>query len=551
MSDHSKQALYRLLLDLASIPSVSPSSENENRIAGFIHSSFLDLPYFREHPEDLRLLPLEGDPLGRHLVFAMVRSSVETPDTVVLMGHMDVVGTEACGSLAPWAFQPEEYTRRIAGADISEDARKDLETGEWLFGRGLADMKSGVAAGMDLLIEAARNRCKYNANVAVLFVPDEENNSSGMLSASSCLARFQKEEGLRYLACIDLEPTFATGDEARPTIYLGSIGKINPFFFCAGKETHVGEYYEGFCAAPIISRINLMLDGNPEYADTLFGKAYPPFGCMRQMDLRREYSATIMTRAFAFYSYLTATRLPGQILSLMNGIAMEALRSAIDQNAANASAFADMGGSCSSSRKWVPTVLTFGELSGRAKEILGEGYEQYIDETLGSAPKGADERVRAAVLVEAMVGLCGIPGPMVVTGFLPPWYPHRANLGATHGENIMEKAASETALEMESRFEETLEIRPFFEGVSDLSYCGFQGDSSEMDIFAGNMPGWGRTYRLPTEALADLDIPVLNLGAVGKDAHKNTERIHLPYMMNVFPGILRFLVERIIAGYRS
>ena len=551
MNDHREASLYRLLMDLVSIPSVSPSSEGENRIAGFIHGKFQELPYFREHPEDLRLLPLEGDSLGRHLVFAMVRSAAETPDTVVLMGHMDVVGTEACGSLAPWAFQPEEYTRRIASAEISEDARKDLETGDWLFGRGLADMKSGVAAGMDLLIEAVMGRCNYDANVAVLFVPDEENNSSGMLSASSCLARFQEEEGLRYLACIDLEPTFATGDDAKPTIYLGSIGKINPFFFCAGKETHVGEYYEGFCAAPVISRINLMLDGNPEYADSLFGKAYPPFGCMRQMDLRREYSATIMTRAFAFYSYLTATRLPGQILSLMREVATEALKSAIEKYTANASAFAGMGGSSSSPRKWVPTVISFGELCEKAKALLGGDYDRFVGETLGSAPEGSDERSRAAILVEAMAGLCGIPGPMVVIGFLPPWYPHRANLGSNPGEQVMERVASETVMEMERQFGETLEIRPFFEGVSDLSYCGFQGDKSEMDIFAENMPGWGLPYKLPTEALAVLDIPVLNLGALGKDAHKNTERINLPYMMNVFPGILRFLVKRIIEGYRS
>jgi arginine utilization protein RocB len=115
----------------------------------------------------------------------------------------------------------------------------------------------------------------------------------------------------------------------------------------------------------------------------------------------------------------------------------------------------------------------------------------------------------------------------------------------------MERVASETVMEMERQFGETLEIRPFFEGVSDLSYCGFQGDKSEMDIFAENMPGWGLPYKLPTEALAVLDIPVLNLGALGKDAHKNTERINLPYMMNVFPGILRFLVKRIIEVYRS
>lgn len=550
MKDYSDRELYRLLMDLVRIPSVSPSSERENEIARFIYDTLAELPYFRENPSDLRLLPLEEDSYGRHLVFAIVRAPRKTGDTVILAGHMDVVGTEACGSLAPWAFEPEEYTKRIGSTDISPEARRDLETGEWLFGRGLSDMKSGVAAGLQMLMDAARDPASLEANLAALVVPDEENNSSGMLSASSYLARFQKEEGLRYLACVDLEPTFATGDEAKPSIYLGSIGKINPFFFCAGKETHVGEYYEGFCAAPIISNINLMLDGNPKYADSLFGKAYPPFGCMRQMDLRREYSATIMTRAFAFYSYLTATKLPGQILSDLKDIAAEALRRSIDQYTANASVFSRMCGFAASPRTWTPTVLSFGDLSEKAKAALGDGFDKFIQETLADVPEGADERIRAAALVEAMVDLCAIPGPMAVVGFLPPWYPHRANLGANRGEKIVERVASEAAAEAKERFGESLEIRPFFEGVSDLSYCGFQGDSSEMDLFAENMPGWGRPYRLPKEALAELDIPILNLGPLGMDAHKNTERIHLPYAMDVYPELLRFVVRRIVEESR-
>ncbi|HQQ11508.1 MAG TPA: hypothetical protein PLH45_08810, partial [Synergistales bacterium] len=271
----------------------------------------------------------------------------------------------------------------------------------------------------------------------------------------------------------------------------------------------------------------------------------------RQMDLRREYSATIMTKAFAFYSYLTSTKLPGQILSEMRGIAMEALEASIERYRENTGSFAAMGGSTSKPRDWEPTVVSFEELSDMAEKALGDGYARFVDETIGSAPEGSDERVRAALLVESMVELCGIPGPMAVIGFLPPWYPHRSNQGETRGDKVVADAASAAAGEMERRFGLPLDIRPFFEGVSDLSYCGFQGDSSEMEAFARNMPGWGRPYRIPTEALAELDIPILNLGTVGKDAHKNTERIHLPFMLEIFPNILRFVVERIIEGYRA
>ena len=195
MIDNSKQALYSLLLDLVSIPSVSPSAEMENRIARFIHSRLRELPYFDERPGDLRLLPLEGDPHGRYLVFAMVRAESETADTVILTGHMDVVGVEVCGSLAPYAFRPEEYSRRLVSAVISPDARKDLETGQWLFGRGVADMKSGVAAGMDLFMEAASGPGKYGANVAVLFVPTRRTTPWGCSRPPPTWPVFRRKKG--------------------------------------------------------------------------------------------------------------------------------------------------------------------------------------------------------------------------------------------------------------------------------------------------------------------------------------------------------------------
>ena len=78
--------IYHLLQQLVSIPSVTLEASEENRIARFIYNWFGELPYFQEHPEDLRLLPVEGDPLKRHIPFALLRASKKTPKTVLLTG---------------------------------------------------------------------------------------------------------------------------------------------------------------------------------------------------------------------------------------------------------------------------------------------------------------------------------------------------------------------------------------------------------------------------------------------------------------------------------
>ncbi len=550
MISTQKEHLYRLMLDLVQIPSVSPSREGENRIARFVFDTLAELPYFRQHPDDLRLIPMAGDRYDRHIIFAIVRSSQKTGDTVLLTGHMDVVSAAACGSLKDMAFDPEEYTRAIADVEISPEARKDLDSGDWLFGRGVADMKTGVATGLSVLAEASRGDFEPDANLAVLYVCDEENNSGGMLAAVPVLASLQEEEGLRFLSCINTEPTFAGGAEAGPSIYLGSIGKINPFFYFAGKETHVGEYYEGLCAAPIISHLNIMLDGNPDYADTLEGSAFPPYGCMRQHDLRREYSATIMTRAVAFYSYLTAQKMPKEILSELRDLAMEAQKRAISQYEGFARDYTQKNGSGAGCLSWKPKVYTYGDLVQKAQSVLQDKLRTVLEQADASCPPEADERERAFAAIEHLADACGLQPPFGVVGFLPPWYPHRTNRKRNERESAMGRVAAKIREEAQRSHGVDLKIRTLFEGVSDLSYCGFEGGADEIRTVGENLPGWGDLYRFPEEALLKLDIPILNLGPFGKDAHKNTERVHLPYSFETYPVLLKEAVAQVAIASR-
>ena len=544
MKRYDENELYRTILEMVRIPSVTTAPGGEDTVSDYIVDSLMCEEYFKAHPENVRKVRMEGDPLGRSFVFAVVRAKAETARTVLLTGHMDVVDTAAYGPLAPWAFDPEKLPPRLADIPLPDDARADLDSGEWLFGRGVADMKGGLAAGLVLLKHLSRAR-DVEANVALFAVPDEENNSLGMLSASTYLAQQagpQPSEGAAYVACVDLEPTFPGGPEAEPTIYLGTVGKINAFFYCRGSETHLGEYYEGFSASRVLSRINLILEGNPRYSDRIAGRIFVPYVAVRQTDLRDEYSSTPMTKGFSFYGHLTVAQMPSDVLSDMSEVAREALRQSIADHEKNTAAFVQGGGK-PAHRVWRPTVLTYEEAVRRARERLGEAaFHTLLERTYGEAA-GSDERAAAMRIVEAVSCACDFPRPFVVVGFLPPWYPHRLNRGRTAGERAMQAAAERLSETAASRFGRRVRISPVFEGVSDLSYCGFQGEPGEIRAFAENMPGWPATYSLPVEAQTTLDIPILNFGPVGKDAHKNTERIHLPYALEVYPHLLRALVE--------
>ena len=63
----------------------------------------------------------------------------------MLHGHMDTVGVDDFGGLKEFAFSPDELLNKMLQMELPKEVRNDLESNEWMVGRGSCDMKSGVA----------------------------------------------------------------------------------------------------------------------------------------------------------------------------------------------------------------------------------------------------------------------------------------------------------------------------------------------------------------------------------------------------------------------
>ena len=63
-------------------------------------------------------------------------------------------------------------------------------------------------------------------------------------------------------------------------------------------------------------------------------------------------------------------------------------------------------------------------------------------------------------------------------------------------------------------------------------------DETVVETFKSNMPGYGITYDLPFDTIKKLNLPVLDIGAFGKDAHRWTERIEKKFSFNVTPELI-------------
>ena len=87
----------------------------------------------------------------------------------------------------------------------------------------------------------------------------------------------------------------------------------------------------------------------------------------------------------------------------------------------------------------------------------------------------------------------------------------------------------------------------FFPSLSDSSYLKIDDDEESVDMLVKNFPGFDELYPLPLSDIRDLDIPAINYGCYGKDAHKWTERVNIPYTFEILPELIKRTIEFYLA----
>ena len=128
---------------------------------------------------------------------------------------------------------------------------------------------------MRRLAERART-APLPLSVVVLATPDEENESAGVLQAVRFLLRLRDEHGLEYVGAINTDYTTsrAPGDPDWH-VYTGSIGKLLPSFLVIGKESHVGDPFDGIDANLLAADLIADLSMNPDLCDAVRGQITP------------------------------------------------------------------------------------------------------------------------------------------------------------------------------------------------------------------------------------------------------------------------------------
>ena len=507
-----------------------------------IYDIFSEMNYYKENPKDLRFIDVKDDKLGRKSVMAILRGKKgNSKKTVLTIGHTDTVGISDYGNLKEYANKPYELTEKLKeiSSTLSEEVKQDLESGEYLFGRGIFDMKTGDAIIIALMEEIGKNIENFEGNLIFAAVCDEEGNSGGMLSVIPELVRIQEEEGLEYLALLDTDYMTSEfeGDENK-YIYIGTVGKLMPSFYIVGKETHVGESFKGLDPNQISSSITNRINLNVDFCDIAEGEVSLPPITLKQRDLKSEYSVQIGKTSTLFFNYATHCSTPDQALEKMKNAAIEAFQLTIDNLNLQYKRFCKLTDREYQKLPWKVKVMTYEELYREVKTEIGYELDEKIailtEEILND--ESIDQRDFSLKLVERVHSLWSYREPVVIVYFSPPYYPHIYVEGKEPKEKALLNAVKNAVETTETDY--NLVYKKFFPYISDLSYGAAPKDPKIIAALKDNMPGFGTKYDLPLEDMQKLDLPVLDIGPFGKDAHKFTERIEKKYSFEVAPQLV-------------
>lgn len=551
-----KERILKHVNHLVAIPSVSNTAE-EAGAARYLGDSLGAQAYFKANPQLTGQFPIPGDSLGRTAAYGLILGN--GPRTLVLTGHYDVVDTEEYGGFRDFAYDVAAW-QQVSGRQREEllqmltpQAAEDLESGEWLFGRGSNDMKGGLAIGLALMEEIG-DRCLSgdvpDGNLLFLAVADEEAYSAGMRAASALLAELAGRCGLEYSCLIDLEPCFGQG--GKQEVHIGSVGKLLPAVLVQGAKAHVVECFGGLNAVGVLAQLFMDTELAPEFAESCHGEMCPPPTWFNLRDRKEGYDVSVPLRAAGYMSVLGFEKTAGTVMKRLGELGRQAFSKYLERMRNQACA---LGGESSGMEEMIPAVdldscvLEYRELEKITSKKMGNAaFAQWREQQY----REAGEKIHAGEwsypqatleMMDRLLTCSGITVPVMVLAFAPPYYPayHSDRIPGREGEG---SAAYELlrASALEKRGIQ-LEKWNYFCGISDLSYCGGLEGDAVLD-YGADTPLWGSLYSMDQESMNRVQIPALLFGPVGMDAHQMGERVNIRSLTEDVPEILLEFIGR-------
>ncbi len=542
MKLNSFDEVKRLTEEMVNIPSINHAGDGgEAKLAKYVHDYYAAMSYFKERPEQNYMFGNLDEPDRQNNIAYVKGSKGNSKRTVILIGHVDTVGVDDFGTFKEKAFRPDLLPDQFRGMQLPKAVMDDLESGEFMFGRGALDMKSGVAGHMVIMKYFAEHPEELDGNLMHVAECDEEDMSGGIIAALDEMVKIKGKEGLHYIACInaDYSTDYNPGDENR-YIYYGCIGKTLPSYVVFGKEAHVGQSFAALDPNLLIAEITRKMSLNVDLSDMAHGEICVPPISLKQADTKVGYTVQTALVAEGYYNFFTHGMSPAQVLEKSKQIAIDAFDDIIEYLNGQYRRFCEISKVKFTQLPWKTRVLTYKEYYDEIAAAKGREFVDAMDKFMREhheSDKGMDLRRYGFDVIQEMWKWMDDKSPCIVVFFGSLYSANLEMTGKTPVEKALLDAVEGAVEKVRPKAERQIKTRMFYPYIADSSFMAVGGDLSAIDILNDNMPSSKYKYRHDISKIKEIDVPVVNIGTFGRDGHMVTERVDMKHSFENVPNI--------------
>jgi arginine utilization protein RocB len=318
-----------------------------------------------------------------------------------------------------------------------------------------------------------------------------------------------------------------------------------------GRPSHAGAAFDGvnpsLLSSEFVRRVECapaLLGSGPDSAI----EPPPVPTVLYHRDLRKSYDVTSPASVFVSLNVLTHEASPGAILDGLGREALGAMRDALRLLEGRAQEQSRLSGTKVELRSPEARLLRWSELEAETRIRNLPAFEAARQALLAALALGSTDAPNGpvpavAAYVDACLDLAGIEGPLAVIGLAPPYYP-RAALSAD------EAALASRLAEVTDSFSRahadspggSIVVRPFFPGISDMSYlCPADPPEARREAAAEDPTAIASS---PPDTLTPFRCPAINVGPWGRDYHQRLERLHTGYAFDLLPEFVARLAAQ-------
>ena len=542
MNLDSFEKVKKLTTEMVNIPSINHAGDGgEAKVAKYVNDFYAKLPYFQAHPEQNYMFSnLEEKDRMSNIAY-LKGTKGDSKRCVIMIGHIDTVGVDDYGTFWEKAFRPDLLPEQFLSMKVPQEVIDDIKSGEFMFGRGALDMKSGVAGHMTIMEYFANHLDELDGYVMHVAECDEEDMSGGIIAALDEMVKIKKKEGLQYIACInaDYSTNYNPGDENR-YIYYGCIGKTLPSYVVFGKEAHVGQSFAALDPNLLLAEITRKISLNVDYSDIAYGEICVPPISLKQADTKVGYTVQTALVAYGYYNYFTHGMTPTQVLYNAKQVAVDAMDDVIKYLNRQYMRFCNISKVKFTPLPWKTRVLTYKEYYEEIKADKGQEFVDAMDKfmkELHESDPGMDLRVYGNTVIQEMWKWMDDKSPCIVVYFGSLYSANIEMTGKTPMEKALLDAVEDAVEKVRPEAGRQIKTRMFYPYIADSSFMAVGGDPSTVDDLNDNMPSSKYKYFHDISKIREIDVPVVNIGTFGRDGHMVTERVDMKQTFENVPNI--------------